>query len=87
MYPGLVVGVAGVVIWAVCARLEAGSDAEDVFFAERHRTKEKMTRAERAAHRHERSSADRAARFFKTVGIGLAAIGFGGAAVIHLLGA
>ena len=87
MYSSLVVGVAGLVIWAVCARLEAGSDAQDVFFAEQHRTMEKMTRAERAAHRHERSSADRAAHLFKTVGIGLAAIGFGGAAFNFLLGA
>jgi hypothetical protein len=45
-----------------------------------------MTRSERASDRHQRSSAHQSVGFFKSVGIGLTVIGFGGVAVIYGLG-
>jgi hypothetical protein len=44
-----------------------------------------MTPAERASQRHDRSLAQQAVGFFKSVGIGLTAIGFGGALVYGLV--
>jgi hypothetical protein len=77
MYTALIIGVVGLLIWAACSRLELGSTTSDIFFAAEHKAREKMTRAERALQRHEMSSANRAVRFFKSVGIGCSAIGFG----------
>ena len=85
MYTALVIGVVGLLIWAVCSRLEVASIANDVFFADEHKAREEMACSERAAQRHEKSLAHQAIRFFKSVGIGLSAIGFGGALVYVLV--
>jgi hypothetical protein len=45
-----------------------------------------MTRSEHASRRHEQSLAQQFVGFFKSVGIGLAVMGFGGAAVVYGLG-
>ncbi len=87
MYTALIIGVIGLVIWYICTRLELDSDASDVFFAAQHKAQEKMMRSERASHQHQQSLAHQSVRFFKTVGIGLTVIGFGGVAVIYGLGA
>lgn len=79
MYTALIVGIVGLSIWYICTRLERGSDAGEVFFADEHKAQQAMTRSERAARRHEQSSARQYVRWFKSVGIGLTAIGFGGA--------
>jgi len=85
MYTALIVGIVGLLIWVICSRLELESAASDVFFASEHKAREEMTRAERASHRHEQSLAHQAVGFFKSVGIGLTAIGFGGALVYVLV--
>ncbi|HKH67457.1 MAG TPA: hypothetical protein VKA75_08820 [Reyranella sp.] len=84
MYTALIIGVVGLLIWATCSRLEGASLASDVYFSTEHKAREKMTRAERASQRHEKSLAHQAIRFFKSVGIGLTMIGFGGAVVYVL---
>src|ERR671910_2855148 len=84
MYTALIIGVIGLLIWAMCSRLETESQASDVFFAAEHKARAEMTRAERASQRHERSLAQQAIGLFKSVGIGLSAIGFGGALVYWL---
>ena len=84
MYAALIIGIVGLLIWAVCSRLELGSQASDVFFAAEHKAREEMTRSERASQRQERSSAHQAVGFFKSVGLGLIVIGFGGA-LVHVL--
>lgn len=86
MYTALIIGIVGLLIWYICTRLESESDASSHFFAAQHKAREEMTRSERASRRHERSSAHQSARFFRSVGIGLTVIGFGGAAVIYGLG-
>lgn len=86
MYTALIIGIVGLLIWYICTRVEPESDASNIFFAAQHRAREEMTRSERASHRHQRSSAHRSVGFFKSVGIGLTVIGFGGAAVIYGLG-
>jgi hypothetical protein len=83
MYTAVIIGVVGLLIWYICTRVEAESDANGDFFAAQHKAKEEMTRSERASHRHQRSRAQQAVGFFKSVGIGLTVIGFGGAAVIY----
>ena len=85
MYTALIIGVIGLLMWATCSRLELGSDAGDVFFASQHKARDEMTRSERASRGHERSSAQQAVRFFKSVGIGLTMIGFGGALLYVLV--
>jgi hypothetical protein len=86
MYTALIIGIAGLLIWVICTRLELGSDVVDTFAAE-HQAREEMRRGERTSHRHERWSAQQAVRWFKSVGIGLSVIGFGAALVYVLLGA
>lgn len=85
MYTALIIGVIGLLIWATCSRLELASHASDVFFAAEHKARREMARSERASRQHERSSAHQAVRFFKSLGIGLSAIGFGGALVYALV--
>ena len=85
MYTALIVGVIGLLIWATCSRLEGASLANDVFFSAEHKAREEMTRAERASRRQEKSLADQAVRFFKSIGLGLSVIGFGGALVYALV--
>ncbi|HZB54960.1 MAG TPA: hypothetical protein VE527_15110 [Reyranella sp.] len=82
MYTALIIGVIGLLIWAMCSRLETESQASDVFFAAEHKARAEMTRA---SQRHERSLAQQAVGLFKSVGIGLSAIGFGGALVYGLV--
>jgi hypothetical protein len=79
MYTALIIGIVGLTIWVICTKLDLASDASDTFFASEHKTREEMTRAERASQRQEKSLAQQAVRWFKSVGIGLAVIGFGGA--------
>lgn len=87
MYTALFIGIVGLLVWYICTRIEAESDASGHFFAAQHKAREEMTRSERASHRHQRSLAHQSLGFFKSVGIGLTVIGFGGAAVIYGLGA
>jgi hypothetical protein len=87
MYTALIIGLVGLLTWYICTRLELQSASSDVFFSAQHRAREEMTRTERAAHRHERSLAHQYVRFFKSTGIGLTVIGFGGAAAIYGLDA
>ncbi len=87
MYTALIIGIVGLLIWYICTRLELGWDASDIFFAAEHKAREEMSRAERAGHRQERSLARRAVGFFRSVGVGLSVIGFGGAAVYYVLSA
>ena len=85
MYTALIIGVVGLLMWATCSRLEGASLTSDVFFSAEHKAREAMTRAERTSHRHEQSRALQAVRFFKSVGLGLTVIGFGGALVYVLV--
>lgn len=87
MYTALIIGIVGLLIWYICTRVEAESDASGHFFAAQHKAREEMTRSERASHRHQRSFANQAIGFFRSVGVGLTVIGFGGAAVIYGLDA
>lgn len=83
MYTALVIGLAGLSIWGICSQLELQSDrTNDVFFASRHKAPEEMTRAVRPSRDHEYSLAQRSIRFFKSIGVGLAVIGLGGALVL-----
>jgi hypothetical protein len=86
MYTALIIGIVGLLIWYICTRIESEWDASGHFFAAQHKAKEEMTRSERASHRHQRSSANQFVGFFRSVGVGLTVIGFGGAAVIYGLG-
>ncbi|MDP1966424.1 MAG: hypothetical protein Q8K93_30000 [Reyranella sp.] len=86
MYTALIIGVAGLLIWYICSRIEAESDASGHFFAAQHKARDEMTRSKRASHRHQRSLAHQSIGFFRSVGIGLTVIGFGGAAVFYGLG-
>jgi hypothetical protein len=86
MYTALIIGIVGLLIWYSCTRVEADTDASGHFFAAQHKAREEMTRSERASDRHQRSSAHQSVGFFKSVGIGLTVIGFGGVAVIYGLG-
>jgi hypothetical protein len=83
MYTALIIGVVGLLLWGLCARIELEADAQDILFAAQHKAREQMTASERASRRHERSSAHRSVRFFKDLGIGLTVIGFGGAICIY----
>jgi hypothetical protein len=85
MYTALIIGVVGLLIWATCSRLEGASLANDVFFSAEHKAQEEMTRAERASRRHEKSLAHQFVGFFKSIGMGLTVIGFGGALVYGLV--
>jgi hypothetical protein len=81
------IGIVGLLIWAICMRLELQSDANDSLFAAQYRVREEMPRSERASRRHEQSLADQSVRFFRSIGIGLAVIGFGFCGVLYVLGA
>lgn len=83
MYTALIIGIVGLLIWYICTRIESESEASGHFFAAQHKAKEEMTRSERASDRHQRSLAHQAIGFFKSLGIGLTVIGFGGVAVIY----
>ncbi len=87
MYTALIIGLIGLIVWYISTRVERGSDTTDIFFAAQHRARGEMTHSERASYRHERSLSDQSLRFFKSVGIGLSVIGFGGLVVIYGMGA
>jgi preprotein translocase subunit Sss1 len=84
MYTALIIGVIGLLIWATCSRLEGASLTSDVFFSAEHKAREAMVRAERVSRQHEKSQGTQAVRFFKSLGVGLTVIGFGGALVYVL---
>lgn len=83
MYTALMIGVVGLLLWGICARIELQADAHDTLFDAQYKAREKMTGAERASRQQERSLAHRSVRLFKDLGIGLTAIGFGGAVFIY----
>jgi hypothetical protein len=76
-------GIIGVATWFICVRIElekdgaVGSVFSPGFYSEQIRAREGMSRSDRAAHRHEASALVYSLRFFKQLGIGLTAIGFG----------
>ncbi|MFO1158232.1 MAG: hypothetical protein U1E60_05300 [Reyranellaceae bacterium] len=76
------IGVIGLMIWSVCARLDLERDSavgiggSPSFFARQVRTRAEMSPAERAAHRDQQSLEARSVRFFKHLGMALTVIGF-----------
>jgi hypothetical protein len=78
----LAVGIIGVLTWFICERMELEKDAAvgnvmtTGLYAQQIRARDSMTRAEKAAEREEQTVLLQALRFFKRLGIGLAAIGF-----------
>ena len=72
------VGVIGLLIWGICARVELEKDASEIFFVAQYKAREEMTRSDRASHLQEQSLAHRSVRVFRHVGVGLTVIGFGG---------
>lgn len=80
------IGIIGLFISVICTRLELQSDANDSLFAAQYKAREGMTPSEHASRRHEQSMAHQSVRFFKSIGIGLAVIGFGFCGVLYVLG-
>ncbi len=72
------VGFFGLLILFICTQVELESDAGARLFAPQAQARQNMPRAERASQRHEQSPASKTTRFFRSVGIGLTLIGFGG---------
>jgi hypothetical protein len=78
------VGVIGIMLWFVCTRVEleedgpVGNASAVSLLAPQLRARNEMSREQRAAVRHKHSLAVKSARFFKHLGMALAAIGFGG---------
>ena len=69
------VGFFGLLIMFICTQVELESEAGARLFAQ---ARQNMGRAEPASRRHEQSPGSKTTRFFRTVGIGLTLIGFGG---------
>lgn len=78
------VGVVGLMIWFVCARVDhehdgaVGAGVSPGFLAHQVKTRAEMSPGERAALREQQSVAARSARFFKHLGMILTAGGFTG---------
>ena len=72
------VGFFGLLILFICTQVELESDAGARLFAARAQARQNTGRAEHATRRHEQTPGSKATRFFKSVGIGLTLIGFGG---------
>jgi hypothetical protein len=78
------VGVVGLMIWFVTARVDmeqdgvVGTGVSPGFLAQQVRTRSEMSAAERAAHRGRQLLEKQSTRFFRYVGIALTAAGFGG---------
>ncbi len=72
------VGFFGLLILFICTQVELESDAGARLFAPQAQARQNMPRAERASRGHEVSPAGKTTRFFRTVGIALTLIGFGG---------
>jgi hypothetical protein len=76
------IGVIGLLAWLVCTRIELEKDAAvgsaftPDLYARQIRARAAMTRSEKAADRQEQTTLLQVVRFFKRLGIGLAAIGF-----------
>jgi hypothetical protein len=87
MTTALIIGVVGLFVWFLSLRFERQEDASDRFFADQHKARQAMSRAERAARRLERSATQRYVDFFKSIGIGLTVIGFGGGFLLWAVGA
>jgi hypothetical protein len=77
------VGIIGVLTWFICVRLELEKDAAvgnvmtTGLYAQQMRAREGMTRADKAAERHDQRVLLQSLRFFKRLGIGLTVIGLG----------
>ena len=80
----LTIGVIGLLICFISLRIElesgsiVGTVSSPDSFRRQVERQQAMSRAERAAARHEKSLTARSARFFLNLGIALALIGFGG---------
>lgn len=78
------VGVIGIMLWFVCARVEleedgpVGNVSTVSLFASQLRARNELPREQRAAVRHKQSLAVKSVRFFKHLAMALTAIGFGG---------
>jgi len=72
------VGFFGLLILFICTQVELDSEAGARLFAARGQARQNMPRAEAASQRHAQSPGGKTTRFFKSVGIGLTLIGFGG---------
>lgn len=79
------VGVIGLMIWFVCARVDmedeggvVGSGFSPGFLAHQVRTRAEMSRAERAALRGRQLIGRQSVRFFRYLGVTLTVLGFGG---------
>jgi hypothetical protein len=79
------VGVIGLMIWFVCARVDmedeggvVGSGFSPGFLAHQVRTRAEMSRSERAAQHGRRLVARQTVRFFKYLGVTLTVLGFAG---------
>lgn len=86
-YSGRLIGVIGLCVWFLSLRFERQEYASDTFFADQHKAREAMSRAERAGRHLERSGTQRYVDFFKSIGIGLTVIGFGGGSLLWAVGA
>jgi hypothetical protein len=85
------VGVVGIMIWYVSARVDMEQDGGVVgagfspsFLAQQVRTKAEMSGAERAALRGRQLLESQSTRFFKYLGVVLTFFGFGGFLVFQL---
>jgi hypothetical protein len=85
------VGVIGLMIWFVCARVDMEEDGGVVgagfspgFLAHQLKNRSEMSREERAAARGKQTMARQSTRFFKYLGIALTVAGFGGFLMFQL---
>lgn len=85
------IGVIGLMIWFVCARVDmegegvvVGSGFSSGFLAHQVRTRAEMSRAERAAQRGRQLIGQQSVRFFRYLGVTLTVLGFGGFLLIQV---
>jgi uncharacterized membrane protein YesL len=71
------VGFFGLLILFICTQVELESEAGARLFAPQAQARQNMPHAEPTSQRHEKSGI-KTTRFFRSVGIGLTLIGFGG---------
>jgi hypothetical protein len=72
------VGFLGLLLLFICTQVELESDAGARLFAEQAQARQNMPPAGRASQRHEQPPTGKTTRFFRSIGIGLTLIGFGG---------
>jgi hypothetical protein len=70
------VGFLGLLLLFICTQVELESDASSRLFAPQAQARQNMPRAERAS--HGQPPAGKTTRLFRSIGIGLTLIGFGG---------